>query len=303
MRCSLSRLTVGLFATLAWAAPAVAQFGGPVFATPLPPGPGTVPFIPNGRLVAPVLLPVGRADRRPGGHLPLRAVRGRPAGRGGLRPGRAVRGGDDAPRPVLGVGRLPVRCDAGGVDTAAGGRGRARQPVPDRRGAGHPQPDPLRRPARPELDPAGYAVPRRVLVRRRADRRRGRGADLPRRPERAVHRLVRSRRGGAGPAGRRPGRDFRRLPGHRASPGRDHRVGGHAGDRRGRELPPGAALRRLLPGGPAPRLPLPAPRRHGGRVDSHHAADTGPAPRSRSRCCRTTRSAPATTSTARRSGL
>ncbi|HET6575289.1 MAG TPA: BBP7 family outer membrane beta-barrel protein, partial [Fimbriiglobus sp.] len=36
-----------------------------VFATPLPPGPGTVPFIPNGKLVAPVLLPVGAPAAAP----------------------------------------------------------------------------------------------------------------------------------------------------------------------------------------------------------------------------------------------
>lgn len=65
MRRSLSRLSVGLFATLAWSAPAVAQFGEPIFATPLPPGPGTVPFIPNGRMVAPVLLPVGAPTAAP----------------------------------------------------------------------------------------------------------------------------------------------------------------------------------------------------------------------------------------------
>ena len=59
MRQLLSRLTAGLVVLTSWTAPAVAQFGEPIFATPLPPGPGTVPFIPNGKLVAPVLLPVG----------------------------------------------------------------------------------------------------------------------------------------------------------------------------------------------------------------------------------------------------
>lgn len=65
MRHSFSRLTAGLVVALAWTAPAVAQFGEPVFATPLPPGPGTVPFIPNGKLVAPVLLPVGAPTAAP----------------------------------------------------------------------------------------------------------------------------------------------------------------------------------------------------------------------------------------------
>ncbi|HET6573129.1 MAG TPA: BBP7 family outer membrane beta-barrel protein, partial [Fimbriiglobus sp.] len=59
MRRLLTRLTVAGIAALVVTSPAAAQSGGPVYATPLPPGPGMVPFIPNGRLVAPVLMPVG----------------------------------------------------------------------------------------------------------------------------------------------------------------------------------------------------------------------------------------------------
>src|SRR4051812_19985139 len=55
-----------LLAAAALATPAVAQTG-PVFATPLPPGPGTVPLIPNSRLVAPVLMPLGAPTAQPVG--------------------------------------------------------------------------------------------------------------------------------------------------------------------------------------------------------------------------------------------
>jgi hypothetical protein len=64
MRRPFSRLTAGLFTALVCAAPAAAQFDS-VFATPLPPGPGTVPYIPNGKLAAPVLLPVGAPTAAP----------------------------------------------------------------------------------------------------------------------------------------------------------------------------------------------------------------------------------------------
>lgn len=64
MRHLLPRLAAGLFAALAGAAPAAAQFQS-VFATPLPPGPGTVPFVPNSTLAAPVLLPVGAPTAAP----------------------------------------------------------------------------------------------------------------------------------------------------------------------------------------------------------------------------------------------
>src|SRR5690348_8861979 len=56
MRRLLPKLAAGLIAALAGAAPAAAQFQY-VFATPLPPGPGTVPIVPNSTLAAPVLLP------------------------------------------------------------------------------------------------------------------------------------------------------------------------------------------------------------------------------------------------------
>jgi hypothetical protein len=64
MRRLLPRLAAGLIAALAGAAPAAARFQY-VFATPLPPGPGTVPIVPNSTLAAPVLLPVGAPTAAP----------------------------------------------------------------------------------------------------------------------------------------------------------------------------------------------------------------------------------------------
>ncbi len=65
MRRTPGRMLAVVFAVAAAVSPAPAQFGEPIFATPLPPGPGTVPFIPNGRLVAPVLMPVGAPTAAP----------------------------------------------------------------------------------------------------------------------------------------------------------------------------------------------------------------------------------------------
>jgi hypothetical protein len=63
MRTLLLALAAGLVCT----APAAAQFDAPIFATPLPPGPGQVPIVPNGKLVAPVLMPFGTPTAAPVG--------------------------------------------------------------------------------------------------------------------------------------------------------------------------------------------------------------------------------------------
>jgi hypothetical protein len=188
------------------------------------------------------------------------------------RPRRPSLDGDAGRRRAPGAGRRgavqPGRWPLRHPRVPRGGRRRLDAPSPGRRRLprGGRRPDAA---ARPGLDGAGGAVPRRPRPPRAGPARRGAAADLEdrrrRHPAQPAVRLPGPSRGGR-PAGRgtarcpvrRPGAAGSRERGRlRGGPPRRHRLGPHSVRRRGwhhrRRLP--AHPRRPVPGGAPGRLP------------------------------------------------